>query len=320
MANRKIIYKILKELSNNSRIKKKEIAKKFRISPQMVSYTISNIEKDKTVKKYTTNIDPARFGLINIYVFISYTKFEKESYKKVKEYILNEDYITYTEELSHGADLLIEYTVSNLSFFNKRNIAMLDEIGEYIEVISVNPVIVKHQFTRDYLNKSSKKMGEQIFSGDREPINLSKNARSILLELWDDPIKSIFKISESTNLNVRTVLKIMKLLEDEKVIRSYSIDIDYKKLEMKSAILLVSTKNLDEEDIRKLIVISKNIPEIVSVTKVIGTYGIIVKIESIKDYENIIDQIRKEINFHKYFLYDSRNVIKNDFIPRILLK
>ncbi|MFP4117778.1 MAG: Lrp/AsnC family transcriptional regulator [Candidatus Woesearchaeota archaeon] len=320
MRTNKTTHRIMQELATDARMRRKDIAKKTKLSPQMVSYVISRAESHRLIQGYTTNIDPARFGLINIEVFLSYTNFEKENLRDIRKFILAEDHITYIEELSHGADLLIEYTVPNLSFFNKRYTALMEAFGNTVETLSINPVIVKHKFSKDYLSRKAKKKFEYIYSGDREPIALSPNTRAVLRELREDPKKNIIDIAGATGMNVRTVLKILKYLSENRIIRSFGIDVNYKGLGIRSALILISIKNISNDDVKRLISLSKTTPEITSVTKLIGRFGIALKIESLKDYEEILDKIRKEINFYEYLLYDSRGVLKNTYIPSEVLR
>lgn len=311
--------KIILELDKDSRVKKKELAQKTKKSPQMISYLIKRAESEKIIERYTTNIDPARFGLINLYVFLAYTKFTKEDLRDVKQYLIKEDYVTYIEELSHGVDLLVEYTVPNLSFFNKKYNIFIEQFGKATETISINPVIVKHKFIRNYLVRNSKKQYEYIYSGDRESIMLPKNVRMVLKELKSNPKSRVVDIAKSTNIDVRTILKNIKFLEDKNIIRSFGIDINYKITNIKSALILINTKKFSFNDIKKIISLAKLTPEIVSATKLIGKYGLMLKIESLSDYEEVLDKIRKEINFHEYILYDSRSIAKNTYIPQNIL-
>ncbi len=320
MVNNKSMHKILQEIAIDARTKRKDIARKMRISPQMVSYLISRAEKQGLIQRYTTDIDPARFGLINVEVFLSYKHFERETLKEIKRSLEEEEYITYIEELSHGADMLIEYTVPNLSFFNKRYNIMVEMFGDKIETLSINPVIVKHKFSKNYLVKRSKRRYEYIYSGDREALSLSAKSKAVLSELKNKPKRSIMEIANSTGINVRTVLSTMRYLLDNNIIRSFSIDMDYKKLDIRSALILISTKGISNEEIKRLISLSKSTPEITTVTKLIGKYGIVLKIESLKDYEEILDGIRKEMNFNEYILYDSRGIVKNTYIPDDVLQ
>jgi DNA-binding Lrp family transcriptional regulator len=315
----RIGYRILQELSIQARVKRKDIAKRVHISPQLVSYTIAKLEEQTYIRTYTANIDPARFDLITIFVFFSYTNFEKETISSIKEYLQNDDYVTYLESLSHGADMLVEYCVPNLSFFNKRHAKFTERFQGAIEVLSILPVIVKHQFPRMYLSDDASQPVENIYSGDREPASLMPAERTVLAQLWTDPKVSAQELAKRCQLNVRTVLRMLQRFLDEQIVRTFSIVPDYQMIGIEAAIIFIHTKTMTHGQVQRLLSYARMTPEIVSVTKVIGQYGIMVKIESLHGYRKPLDDLRQTVHFSDYYLYDVREVLKCTYVPYSVL-
>lgn len=112
--------KILYELSKNSRITTKELGKILRTSQQSASYLIQSLIKNNQILKYYTLIDSAMFGLTNIIVLFNYTNFQLKKIEEIKQKLISNDNITMIEESSLGADLIVQYTVQNLSFLIKK--------------------------------------------------------------------------------------------------------------------------------------------------------------------------------------------------------
>ena len=221
--------KILYQLLLNARIKNKEISKLVYKSPQLVSYWVEKLEKENIIQAYKIQIDPAKFGLIDIQVFMIFTTSDKKRQNEIITYLKDSDHVTFIENITHGADLLIEYTVPNLSFFNKLHSRFLDLFSGSIKVIDLFPVIVKHYLSKKYINKNAKPENSSIVSGDRKPVSLSGNEKKVLSVLFKDPKASIINIAQKTKLDTRTVLKIKKSLEKEKIIRKYTITLNYEK-------------------------------------------------------------------------------------------
>lgn len=312
--------KLLFELSENSRIKKKDIGKKIKISPQLISYNINKLKKENIIQKFTTVVDPAKFGLINLIEFLAFTTFEKKKREEIISYLKKSKNITKIEEISHGADLIIEYTVQNLSYFNKIHLNFLSKFNEYINVISIYPIIVKHILPKDYLLKKKHTEKSYILSGDRPLAKISSNEKKVLLNLIQRPESTILKISRLTDLNIKTTIKCIKELEKKFIIKNYSIILNYKKLNIKGCYILINFKYFGAKDLDKITSFSKTIPEITQINKLIGHYSFLLKIESLENYNPIIEKLRNQFKFYDYRLYDFTNTIKKSFIPTSILK
>ncbi|MFP4403606.1 MAG: winged helix-turn-helix transcriptional regulator [Candidatus Woesearchaeota archaeon] len=308
--------KLLFELTNNSRLKKKDIGKKLHISPQLINYAVDKMFKQKIISNYEIKIDPAKLGLINVLVFIVYTTFEKEKQKKIKEFLFENDYVTYIDETSHKADLMVEYTIPNLSFFNKIHTRFIEEYNNEIKVIGMYPVIVKHKFSQKFLNKRSKISKDIILSGDREKINLSTNSRQILSCLIENPNIKITDIEKKTKLNVRTIINKIKILEKNEIIRNYGIIINYKKLNISVANVLIKMHNQTPNVMNKMVNFAQSLNEVTSLTKLLGVYNLLLRIESFKNYSDTLNQLRAEFKFYDYIVCDSSNILKNTYIPK----
>ncbi|MCK5698751.1 MAG: AsnC family transcriptional regulator [Candidatus Aenigmarchaeota archaeon] len=308
-------YRLLYELSVNSRISQKALAKRLRISPQLVSYRLDKFEKDKIIQTYKTQIDSAKFGLINLWVFMVFTTSDKQKQQEVVDYLDKSENVTFIESISYGADLMIEYTVPNLSFFNKHHSKFLEVFSQSVKVIEIFPIIVKHHLSKRYLNKNVEPEHDEIVSGDKIPVTLSDNAKRVLAELFLNPSKPIIKIAQKTKLDPRTVIKIKKELEKEEIIRKYTITINYDKLDIRGCILLINFDYITPRQIKKIILFLRQIPEITTVIKVLGKYKLIVKIETLSDYMPIICELREKYQFHDFIIYRIGNIVKNTDIP-----
>ncbi|MBW2998265.1 Lrp/AsnC family transcriptional regulator [Candidatus Woesearchaeota archaeon] len=313
-------HRILYELSLNARIKKKELSQKLKKSPQLLGYSIDKLKSDKKIINSCLQIDPAKFGLINVLLLLNYTTFEKDRRREFLSALKEMDNITHIETLSHRADLLIEFTVPNLSQFNKLEMNLMQRFGKDIKLVNVYPVIVKHKFPPKYLSKRTKEYSSMILSGDRVTIEINKNEKKVLLELLKDPESTILDISKKTKLNVRTIISTIKRMENKKIIRGYTITLDFEKNNISACNLLINMNENTPKEIDKFVEFSKQIPEVVRIYKLIGRNSILVNIQSLKDYKHVINQLREEFKFHDYQVYDIVNVLKNNYIPFSILE
>ncbi|PLW80143.1 hypothetical protein C0585_04475 [Candidatus Woesearchaeota archaeon] len=317
---KKIDYrdKLLYELSLDCRIKNKDLAKILKISPQLTSYTTEKLIDDKVINFYELELDPAKFGLINIILFGSFSIFEKSKQNEIIRKLKELDWCTYVETAELGTDLILEFTVPNLSFFNKVLMGILEENQKALYIKDIYPVIVKHNFNKRYLYKKSRIFLEKIFSGDRQVIEITKNDKRVLNALVKDPKASIVKISNLADIDMRTVLKIIKNLKKNKIIRGFGVCINNSNIHIDSKMILIDFKYSSIKETNRLISYCNQVPEIESLIKLIGKNTIMIRINS-PETNDVFNELRKEFQFQEYEIYSSKQILKNIYIPMQVL-
>lgn len=302
------------KFQKNSRITTKELGKIIRTSQQSASYLIQTAIKNNHIQKYYTLIDPAMFGLTNIIVLFNYTNFDPKIIEIIKKKLIENDNVTMIEEASLGADLIVQYTVQNLSFFNKENQELLHEFKKNLKQIAIYPVIVKHIYTRKYLFEKNIS-NELILSGDRNIMQFSDKEKIILKEIRNKSKSSIIEISRNTNLDAKTILQIKKKLEQEKVIKQYSVTINHKELNIERERYLINLETDEKKEIDKFISFCKMHKNILTSFKIIGNFKFIITVERFKEDNEILPEIRKEFNVSDYNLFKIKEVLKSETIP-----
>ena len=307
--------RILYELSYDSRVKQKDICRKLHISPQLLNYTIDGLKKKKIILGRLAVMDPARFGLTGITPFYSYIEFKRSRIEEMISYLCRLGSVVRIIELWHGADLMVEFSVTNLSSFNKINSEFLERFSDSIGVVGVYPVAVRHIYSKRYLYKKSKRSMHLVLSGDREPVNLNRRSKLILRCLADDPSASVIKIASKTGIDPRTVAKTVSVLKERRVIRGFSILIDNQALGISSCIMLLNLTDAGQDEVSKLIEYCRGIAEITDITKVIGRYSLMITIESLEKFSPIVDMLRDEFRIVDHMIFDVRRVRKHISIP-----
>lgn len=311
--------KLLYLLSENCRITSKELSKTLKISQQSASYTVLNLLKKRKILKYQTLIDPAKFGLINTIVFFRYTNFDNTTIQQIKKYLKENQYITRIENVTQGADLMVEYCVPNLSLFNKQNREFLHEFTKSIRMSDIYVVIVKHIYNRKFLMRNPTPT-EAILSGDRDLVNLSNHQIKVLEGLRNNPKESILQISKKVKLDPKTVIKIKKYLEKQRIIRKYSSVFNYNSLDINRKHVLIQLDYEKPNDIKKFIEYAKNHKNIISVIKTLGDYEMFITIERTDPERSVMNDLRKEFKISDYKIIPSEGIIKKDYIPDIIFK
>lgn len=307
--------RLIFELAKNARITTKELSRSLSISQQAVSYTIQNLLKDKIIQEFQTIIDPAKFGLINIIVFFNYRTFDHAKVQAIKKSLKSNPWAVRIEDVSQGADLFVEYCVPNLSFFNKQNKSFLYEFKNEVKMTDVYVVIVKHHYTKNYLHKWAPEVNEEILSGDRETIPLGEHQLAVIKALAQDARAPIITIAKDTGLDPKTITRIKKQLEKQKIIRRYSIIFDHQLLDITREHIFINLDYIDEKEEQRLLEWCKQHKNAISLTKLIGPYEILITTERAEKEKPVITDLRKAFTITDYRLMTAEKIVKYRFIP-----
>jgi len=308
------LCKLLFFLSKDARIKTKDLGRLLSISQQNASYSIQKLFSDKIIKSYQLVVDPSKFGYINIITFLNYHNFDQKIINSIKKYLKENSDVVRIEDTSQGADLLVEYSVPNLSYFNKQNKEFLFTFSNYVSLVEQYVVIVKHNYTKNYLHKRFPDISQVVISGDRDPLILDKKERIILQELISNPIIPLIKISNKTGFDPKTVKISKKTLEKKEIIRKYSIVINHSLMNIKREFIFLNLAPETVEEEKKFLEYCHQNKNIVMTTKVLGRYELLLTTERLEKDPLVINDLRKEFKVKDYKIIISDDVLKYDFI------
>lgn len=307
------IKKLLFELTRNSRITTKELGKRLKTSQQSCSYLIKQLKKKNIIRQFTTIIDSVKLGYMNIVVGFDFIDLQHSVKKEIIDYLKDHDYVIGIEEAKQGVDMIIEYSSPNLSAFNKSHSEFINKFNKNIKTKFAFPMIVRHKYFKNYLTKSNDTK-DIILCGDRNIINISEQERSLLAEMIKEPDSRIINLAKKSGLSVKSVSKIKKQLEKNRIIKGYSCTFNYNKLGISRYFFFIKFSSQGIKEIEKLIEYSKQDKNIVEAVKLIGEFNIMLKIEEIKK-KDIIRDIRSNFKIEDYFIVEMDSIIKKQFIP-----
>jgi DNA-binding Lrp family transcriptional regulator len=278
---------------------------------------MQQLKKKRIILNYNTIVDPIKFGFTNILVGINYRIFDS----KTKNEIINElkqiDSIISIQEATQGVDLLVEYSILNLSAFNKLHTDVMHKFYKNIETKFIFPVVVKHKFERAYLANKKKNQKDDVICGDRETRKLTEKEMQVLELLIQEPQITFSKISNKTKMAAKTIVNIKKRLETRKIIRGYSCTLNYKKTNIHRQVIFLTVSGRGMGEINKLVEYSKTHKNIIELVKVIGEYQLFIIVES-KAEINIINDLRSEFPIKNYLIVNVNNMPKEQYVPENL--
>jgi DNA-binding Lrp family transcriptional regulator len=295
--------RILFELDRNARQSNAEIAKKWRLSREVVNYRIKRLEDKKIISNYYTIINNIKLGYNFFRTYLKFFDCSPLQRQKIFEYLLNEKNISVVGKLDGWADALAMMVVKDVFEFEKTFLKFKQRFKQFIEKEFVSIFTKWWEFGRAFL--IDKKINEVIFVSTLpnkvklDPLDfkilkiLSKNARTPLKE-----------ISETLKKPPRTIAFRIKRLEKEKIILGYRAHLNIEKLGLqyyKVDLTLKSTEKINE-----LIEFSKIHPNILYIDQTIGgsDFEFDLEVKNRKEFFDLMDLMLEkfpEIRSYKYF-------------------
>jgi DNA-binding Lrp family transcriptional regulator len=308
------INKLLFSLSKNSRNSTKKISKEIGSSQQSCSYLINSLSEKNLIRGYTSIIDVAKLGYINVMVCFDLIMFDSLKIKKMIKELSENPNIILIEENKEGIDLIIEYCCHNLSAFNKVNMEIVNLFKDIIKLKFIMPVIVKHEFLRNYLVPKIFEQKDIITCGDRDVLILSEEEKKVLEYFAKDPMDSYIKIYSETGITPKKISLIRKSLEHKNIIKGYSCILNHSELNILRNYIFIKFIDVDLNTIKRFIEFSKNNKNIIQAVKIIGDYHVFVVIEELKSID-ILREIRSNYDVGEYLVVESSYIHKKRYLP-----
>lgn len=314
------LFKTLQFLSENSRITSKKLAKEINTTQQNANYIIQNLNKENIIKSQLLLIDSSKFNFNNYIIFLRLNQHSKSFLNQFTAELKKYKEITVIEILFGNYDLLIRFTTENTSQFNKILKEIVYENNNSIINYLILTQIVEYFFPKNYLSKK-KIISQKILSGDREFIKIDNFDKKIINILNNNSKTNFSKIANELNSTSKTIIDRVKKLENRKIIRGYSININYHKINLQKKYLNIKT-NLQNIILEKnFIKYCQNNPNITNIIKVFGNWDIIITIETITEdtFKEILFEIKdKYYNFiADYEFIESIETKKYKYIPEL---
>ena len=316
---------LLYEIDKNSRKSLSKIAKDLRLSQQALSYMLRKLLHDKIIKSYTLILDPSKFGLINYLVLIRISNHKKSVFNKILSYLSSSSSnLTQLYTTIGKWDVVALFSVPNPSYFNKAFKTILADIGNYVLSYEILNVVVMHKYGLNAINRTVKEESDIIIGGDREIIELDKDEKRILEHLSKNPNISFVKLSTLVNKNIKTVIRKVKLLMKNKVIKGFTVNLDLNKLNFQHHLLLLRLRGMDKSVERTFTELCKKIKNINILIKCFGYWDVVMSLIAYdnKDFKKCIDEIKE--SFGDYIvdieIMQVESVEKFTFVPETIFK
>ncbi|MFH0876471.1 MAG: AsnC family transcriptional regulator [archaeon] len=290
--------KIISLLSNDCRMPLSQIRKQAALSRDSVKYRIKRMQRQGLIQAFIPQINFRAFGFYDFHVFVT---LDEKDQKKKSDFIFFLKSLSYVREVieySDKYDLEIIVLSKSIEDFDVK----LSEITKkYPDIILQNEKMI---VIKGYLSSHSPKIihkdsGIQVIRRFKPPIPFipDKTDISILEALSGDARMPYHNIGKRVGITGEGVKYRVKRLLHNRVIREFTIMLNFTRLGYHWYTLLLKTKKFEQSHEQKMMKFAYNNLFVIKAVKCLGAWDFILYILA---------------DSHRHF-HGTVNIIKNEF-------
>ena len=309
---------LLYQLDLNGRFTYSQLAKKVKMSKQVVKYRVERLEKEGFIKGYFPMIDTSRLGYITFRLYLKFSDVTPAKREEIIKYLKNRKAVWAVVLLAGKWDVALGISVKDIYSYYEVWEGFLKKYLQNVANSAVSIYSPIYHFSKAYL------VGKEDYSkirilGGNEKSKFDKTDMKILSELSKNARISLVNISYKLKQSPESVRHRIKQLEKKGILQGYRAMIDVGKLGYqfyKAEVRLSSYK-----DIEKIISFCHRHPNIYQIDKTIGgeTIEIEFHVKTLQEMIDIIGEIEeqfpKTIDWFDYITVLSEE--KTTYMPEV---
>ncbi len=302
---------ILAELHLNARQNLTELARRVRLSKQVVSYRIKQLEAMNVIRGYHAIPDVYRLGKAHFRVFVKYHQLGRDTESRLVKELARCPEISWLTLLDGDFDLEFVIWSDHIMEFEKTYDAILGRFGSYFQekYFSIGTRVEYLPFR--FLKPDARAGRSLLFGGAYDRRVLDEQGKRILFEVNHNGRISLAGLAKKLGISVAAARNRLQELLDSGVIIGFGLKIDHKRLGLTYRKVLLKLNTPSEATIDRIASYLRRQASVIFLVKTIGAY----------DYEfELLTESNEEFyhfmkNFRSRFAADIKvhsNVIVHD--------
>lgn len=290
--------KILFELDKNSRANLSEIAKKVRLSKEVVFHRINRLTDEKVILRFLTIPATYRLGLTGYKVYLRLTDSSMKNLDSFIEYLKKEKTVYWTSICKGRWDLIFGIWAKNIHEFFVAYNKMLDKFSKYIQEKELSIIVENIQYNRRWFYSDGLAPVEFTFGEKEEKVELDEKDQKIIDFLAINSRMKLVNLSEKVKLNPKVVAYRIKEMEKKGIIKGYKIFLNSSLMGFNTYKSFVFFKNINEERKGEFIDYCKRLPNIINIVVTFAPWDLEMMFETKEDkeYYKIMDDIKEKFS------------------------
>jgi DNA-binding Lrp family transcriptional regulator len=312
--------KILCELDANCRTPFSKMAKKLRISRNVLDYRIKKLEKEKIIKNYICSVNLGKLGYKNYKIYCKMNSMAPSKEKDFIEFVTNEKRIIHFLKTEGSFDYAFVMAAQNVleldSFLTEMKTKFKDLLQDYLVSIVVFSRIFK--LNKLLLGEKQEMIKFDKYGEENKEIELDDKDKKILRILSQEANLSLMDLADKAGYTLDIAKYRLKYLT-EKVVSSFRIITDMNQMGYFHYVVMLRVRNASAKEENDLIYWCANKRDIMFITKRIGSfdYEINVAITDIKELNAFFSEMKSKfgniIDSHELII--NSQVLKLNYLP-----
>lgn len=288
--------KILEVLDLEPKIPLSRLAKKVRISQQVVDYRVKKLQEQGIINHFGTLLNLSYLGFQQYRIFFQFADISQEQKEIIIKYLHNHSQVYWAALVGNIWDLLIVVFVKDYEGLEK----FLDDLFQNFKGVFKDYesyYTLYHEFYgHKYLENNTKSFFVLDYARNNEQIILDKVDYLILDKIKSNCRLSSLEISKECNVSYKTVQNRIHLMEKFGLIAGYRIFLHSEDLNYKAYFLLISFQHYAKDIEKKLLAYAKEHSAITQSLKLFGRHSILfhIRVQEYQELQNIIIEMRNK--------------------------
>jgi len=287
--------KILYELDKNARISCAQIAKKVKLSSEVINYRVKRLEEQGIITGYQTAIDYFKLGLLHFKICIRFNGISLDKEESIYSKLNKVPQVIWIAKCQGDWDSIISCTVNNFKELDQIKDKIINLISLHINKKSISFLSELWSFPRNYLIKKEKETTSKI--SDKQP-KIDETDLQILRILSNNARKPVIDIVKEMNSTVKIITTRIRKLLRTGVIKNFRLIINYDKLGIHFYKTFLYLKDPEETRVKQLLSSLNMNPHVIHNLKVIGDWDLEpeFEFENKEDFQKTVQKLMNDFS------------------------
>lgn len=276
--------KILKCLEVNSRLSLTTIAKKVKLSKEVVFHRIKNLVNKGIIVDFYTAFNTDKFNFQRYEILFKLKAIKKDERENFINYLIEHPFVSWIMGYGGKYDFLVEICSKNVEHFQSVLFEIINSFQEIIYDYEISMALTRYHSSMKYLDTEKIslnldfKRDKEAFSDDFnkskiEKIDLDKKDFEILDLLDDNARYSFAELSRKLRISRDTIKYKIKKMIGGNFIKGFQLRLNQYLLGFQAATLFLRLGVLSREEEEKIVDFLISQPLINVIVKRIGQHG-----------------------------------------------
>ena len=312
--------KILYQLDVNSRQPVSVIARKTKLTKDVVNYRIKKLLQEGVIIKFLAVFDTSKLGYTLYKIFLRLQNANKQKEEEIINYLKNHSNVQWVVSTDGMFDILFNVFVKDTIELNNILNDFQSRYGSFIAERQMLVMLKTNIFYRDYLIGKSSEIRKPIHFGvQSEKVKIDDTDKKILHMLGDDGRMPLIEVANKLKISADSARIRIKKLENSGVIQNYVLVLDNSKIGQSDYKILLKTQNMSEQRKKEFFGFCKNQSNVWFFDVALGIFDMEInaEVEDITKFREIMAEIKEKFSdiIKEYYILNMWKVYKFNFYP-----